>query len=56
MIGSLRTIVPARPLRSAGPSTSTDKVTERALASFTPAERETVIRALQDIGRNLTAD
>jgi MarR family transcriptional regulator, organic hydroperoxide resistance regulator len=34
----------------------TDKVAERALATFTPAEREMVIRALQDIRRNLTAD
>ncbi len=34
----------------------TDKVTERALATFTPAEREMVIRALQDIRRNLAAD
>ena len=34
----------------------TDKVTEWALATFTPAEREMVIRALQDIRRNLTAD
>ncbi len=34
----------------------TDKVTERALATFTPAEREMVTRALQDIRRNLTAD
>ena len=34
----------------------TDKVTERALATFTPAEREMVIRALQDIRRNLIAD
>ena len=34
----------------------TDKLTERALASFTPAGREMVIRALHDIRRNLTAD
>ncbi len=34
----------------------TDKVTERALVTFTPTEREMVIRALQDIRRNLTAD
>jgi hypothetical protein len=34
----------------------TDKLTERALATFEPAERETVIRALGAIRRNLTAD
>ena len=33
----------------------TDKVTERALATFGPGERETVIRALTAIRRNLTA-
>jgi hypothetical protein len=32
----------------------TDKLTERALATFGPAERETVIRALAAIRRNLT--
>ena len=32
----------------------TDKVTERALATFGPGERETVIRALAAIRRNLT--
>ncbi len=32
------------------------KVTERALETFTPAEREMIIHALQDIRRNLTAD
>jgi hypothetical protein len=31
----------------------TDKVTERALATFGPGERETVIRALTAIRRNL---
>ena len=31
----------------------TDKLTERALATFGPAERETVIRALVAIRRNL---
>jgi MarR family transcriptional regulator, organic hydroperoxide resistance regulator len=30
-----------------------DQLTERALASFGPAERVTVVRALQDIKRNL---
>jgi DNA-binding MarR family transcriptional regulator len=32
----------------------TDKLTERALATFGPAERETLIRALVAIRRNLT--
>src|SRR5580692_3841015 len=32
----------------------TDKLTERALATFGPAEREAVIRALAAIRRNLT--
>lgn len=32
----------------------TDKLTERALATFGPAERESVIRALAAIRRNLT--
>ena len=32
----------------------TDKVTERALAAFGPAERESLIRALAAIRRNLT--
>ena len=32
----------------------TDKLTERALATFGPAEREAVIRALTAIRRNLT--
>jgi hypothetical protein len=32
----------------------TDKLTERALATFGPAERESVIRALTAIRRNLT--
>ena len=32
----------------------TDKLTERALATFAPAEREAVIRALAAIRRNLT--
>ena len=32
----------------------TDKLTERALATFGPAEREAVIRALADIRRNLS--
>jgi MarR family transcriptional regulator, organic hydroperoxide resistance regulator len=31
----------------------TDKLTERALATFDPAERQAVIRALRDILRNL---
>jgi DNA-binding MarR family transcriptional regulator len=35
-------------------ATETDKLTERALATFGPAERETVIRALAAIRRNLT--
>jgi hypothetical protein len=30
-----------------------DKVTEQALATFGPAEREALIRALVDIRRNL---
>jgi hypothetical protein len=30
-----------------------DQLTERALVSFDPAERATVVRALQDIKRNL---
>jgi DNA-binding MarR family transcriptional regulator len=33
----------------------TDKVTERALATFGPGEREAVIRALTAIRRNLTS-
>jgi DNA-binding MarR family transcriptional regulator len=33
----------------------TDKLTERALASFGPAEREALIRALVAIQRNLAA-
>jgi MarR family transcriptional regulator, organic hydroperoxide resistance regulator len=33
----------------------TDALTERALATFDPAEREAVIRALRAIRRNLTA-
>jgi DNA-binding MarR family transcriptional regulator len=32
-----------------------DQLTERALATFGPAEREAVVRALSDIQRNLTA-
>ena len=32
----------------------TDKLTERALATFTAGEREAVIRALHTIRRNLT--
>jgi DNA-binding MarR family transcriptional regulator len=32
----------------------TDKLTERALATFEPADRETIIRALHAIRRNLT--
>jgi DNA-binding MarR family transcriptional regulator len=32
----------------------TDKLTERALATFGPAEREALIRALAAIRRNLT--
>jgi DNA-binding MarR family transcriptional regulator len=32
-----------------------DQLTERALATFGPAEREAVIRVLSDIQRNLTA-
>jgi MarR family transcriptional regulator, organic hydroperoxide resistance regulator len=34
----------------------TDTLTERALATFDPAERQEVIRALRTIRRNLTAD
>jgi len=33
----------------------TDQLTERALATFDPAERAAIIRALHDIRRNLTA-
>ena len=33
----------------------TDMLTERALATFGPAERKAVIRALQTIRQNLTA-
>jgi hypothetical protein len=36
-------------------SAETDKITERALATFGPGERETVVRALTAIRRNLTA-
>jgi MarR family transcriptional regulator, organic hydroperoxide resistance regulator len=32
----------------------TDRLTERALATFDPAQRDAVIRALRDILRNLT--
>ena len=32
-----------------------NQLTDRALATFTPAERESVIRALRDIRRNLTS-
>ena len=32
----------------------TDKLTERALATFGPGERETIVRALADIRRNLS--
>ena len=35
-------------------ATETDKLTERALATFGPGERETIVRALADIRRNLS--
>jgi MarR family transcriptional regulator, organic hydroperoxide resistance regulator len=34
----------------------TDKLTERALSTFSPAEREAVIRALRAIRRNLSTE
>ena len=34
----------------------TDKLTERALASFGPADRQRVVRALRTIRRNLTSE
>jgi DNA-binding MarR family transcriptional regulator len=36
--------------------TETDRLTERALASFGPADRQRVVRALRTIRRNLTSD
>jgi DNA-binding MarR family transcriptional regulator len=36
--------------------TETDRLTERALGTFAPAERDIIIRALRAIQRNLTAD